>query len=436
MRLSGWGRFPVVEAPCLSMRDEAEARRALLGQPSLIARGNGRSYGDAALNTDCILSTLLSDRILAFDPVQGRITCEGGLLLSDLLAFLVPRGWFVPVTPGTKFVTLGGMVAADVHGKNHHGAGTFGAHVEGLTLLTAEGAVRRCSPEEEAGLFAATLGGMGLTGVILDVSFRLIPIETSAIRQETRRAEGLKEALWQLEDTRGWSYTVAWIDCQAHGARFGRSLVYLGEHARREEAPGARLAVPARQARRVPVDLPGFALNPWSIRAFNELYWRGGRPGTALVDYDTYFYPLDAVLEWNRIYGGRGFVQYQCVVPREAAAEGIAALLRRIVASGRGSFLAVLKLLGAEGIGPLSFPMEGYTLALDFPADTASFNLLLELDAITADHGGRLYLAKDARMGATMLRQGYPRLDAFRRIREALDPERKFASLLSQRLDL
>src|SRR3954469_6426515 len=260
MRFSGWGRFPVIEAPYLSMREEAEARRAVLGRPSLIARGNGRSYGDAALSVTCVLSTLPSDRILVFDPERGRITCEAGLLLSDLLAFLVPRGWFVPVTPGTKFVTVGGMVAADVHGKNHHGASAFGAHVEGLTLLLADGTVRRCSLGEDTDLFQASFGGMGLTGIILDATFRLIPIETSAVRQETRRAEGLEEALELLEETRAWTYTVAWIDCQARGPRFGRSLVYLGEHARREEAPEAPLAVPARRARRVPVDLPGLTL--------------------------------------------------------------------------------------------------------------------------------------------------------------------------------
>nr|WP_245215397.1 FAD-binding oxidoreductase [Pararoseomonas baculiformis] len=403
----------------------------------MIARGNGRSYGDAAIGAGGVLSTLPADRILAFDADNGSVTCEAGLLLADLLDVLVPRGWFVPVTPGTKFVTLGGMMAADVHGKNHHGAGSFGDHVLQMTLLMADGSLRRCSPAEEGALFAATRGGMGLTGVILDLTLRLIPIETSAIRQETRRAPDLGAALAALEETRGATYAVAWIDCQARGRNFGRSLIYVGEHATRAEAPHAALAVPQRRSRRIPLDFPAVALNRWSIAAFNELYWRSGRPGTTLVDYDSYFYPLDAVLEWNRIYGRRGFVQYQCVLPYAAGEGGMAALLRRIVQSRRGSFLAVLKLFGPGAAkAPLSFPMEGWTLALDFPADADSFNLLLALDAIVTDHGGRLYLAKDARMGAGMLRAGYPQLDAFRATRAAADPGRKFRSLLSQRLDL
>jgi FAD/FMN-containing dehydrogenase len=277
---------------------------------------------------------------------------------------------------------------------------------------------------------------MGLTGVILDVTFCLIPIETSAIRQETRRAHDLDAALALLEGSREATYTVAWIDCQKGGRGFGRSLVYLGEHATRTEAPQAALAAPERRSLRIPLDLPTFALNRWTISAFNELYWNAGRPGTTLVNYDTYFYPLDSLRDWNRIYGRRGFVQYQCLLPQAEGARGLAALLQRIVTSGRGSFLAVLKLFGPGSPAPLSFPTRGWTLALDFPADSGSLNLLLALDAIVADHGGRIYLAKDARAGSAMLRAGYPRLDAFREIRAAVDPGRKFRSLLSQRLDL
>ena len=436
--LSGWGNYPRVAVHSITASDPAEAVSAIRGNENLIARGNGRAYGDAALNLRVTLSMLPARRILAFDAETGRLTCEAGLMLADILDLIVPRGWFVPVSPGTRFVTVGGMVAADVHGKNHHVAGTFGDHVEAIELALADGRIVRCSPAENAGLFAATRGGMGLTGVILSVSFRLIPIETAFIRQETHKAANLAEAMDLFERSGGWTYSVAWIDCLARGGSLGRSLVYLGEHARREDlkrGAASPLAVVPKTGRRIPVDFPGFVLNRWSVRAFNELYYRTGRPGTALLGYETYFYPLDGILEWNRMYGGAGFVQYQCVLPKAASAAGLTALLRRVAQAGTGSFLAVLKLFGAQD-GLLSFPMEGYTLALDFPATARTFSLLIELDAIVADHGGRLYLAKDARTGAAMLRRGYPRLAAFEAVRREIDPGSKFASLQSERLGL
>lgn len=420
----------------LGMRTRDDARTAIGARRSLIARGNGRSYGDSALNIDTVLSTRPSDRLRDFDPATGIVTCEAGLLLADLLAFAVPRGFFPPVTPGTKFVTVGGMVAADVHGKNHHAAGSFARHVLRLELMTADGRTLVCAPDENRELFAATCGGMGLTGIILTVSFRLLPIETALIRQETLVAANFDEAMAMCEASSGWTYTVAWIDCLARGDALGRSILYRGEHATRRECPAAPLAVPPARARRVPFDFPTLALNSWSVRAFNALYYRRARPGTEFLDYDTYFYPLDAILEWNRIYGRAGFTQYQCVIPKAASRDGLRAILDRISAQGGASFLAVLKLLGGEGDGPLSFPLEGYTLALDFPVNAAILGLLIELDAIVADHGGRIYLAKDVRTGAAMLRRGYPRLDQFRAMRARIDPTCKFQSLQSQRLDL
>jgi decaprenylphospho-beta-D-ribofuranose 2-oxidase len=438
VKLSGWGNYPQIDVNLLRARGPAAAGAAIAASASLIARGNGRAYGDAALNARATVSMLPSDRVLAFDAATGRLECEGGILLSDIIELFVPRGWFVPVTPGTKFVTLGGMIAADVHGKNHHGAGSFGDHVESLQLALADGRVVRCSPTENPELFAATRGGMGLTGIILSAAFRMMPIETVFIRQETHRARNLGEAMERFEQSQSWTYSVAWIDCLAKGDSLGRSLVYLGEHAGRDELPpslNASLDPVVRRKKRVPFDFPGFALNRWTVRAFNELYYRRGRPGESFVDYDTYFYPLDAILEWNRIYGRAGFVQYQCVLPKAASATGMKALLERIARSGMGSFLAVLKLFGKQD-GLLSFPMEGYTLALDFPANVSTFSLLIELDAIVADHGGRLYLAKDARGGSDLLRLGYPRLAEFRAIRAAFDPDGKFSSLQSQRLGL
>jgi decaprenylphospho-beta-D-ribofuranose 2-oxidase len=437
MMLSGWGRFPKADGLTRAvLRAQGDAGPLVADRSGIVARGNGRSYGDASLGLAGVIDMRRLDRLIAFDETTGRLTCEAGLMLADLLEFSVPRGFFPPVTPGTKFVTIGGMIASDVHGKNHHGAGSFGRHIESLDLLTADGQMHRCSATEEPELFQATCGGMGLTGVILAATFRLIRIETPLIRQETFAAANLDEAIRLFEASGGWTYTVAWIDCLARGDKLGRSLLYRGEHATQGETGDAPLVLPVRRRRSVPVDLPGGLLNRWSVAAFNELYYRRGKPGTSYVDYDTYFYPLDAILDWNRIYGRAGFVQYQCVIPKTDGKAGLTRLLDEIAAHGRASFLAVLKLFGPGDAGYLSFPMEGYTLALDFPADSASFSLLRRLDTITAAHGGRIYLTKDACSGAALLRQGYPQLDRFRAVRAAVDPNGKFASLLSKRLDL
>jgi decaprenylphospho-beta-D-ribofuranose 2-oxidase len=438
--LSGWGNYPRASVRMMRARGADEVLSVIRANDRLIARGNGRAYGDPALNSHATLSMLRSDRILDFDAESGRLTCEAGLLLEDLLRIFLPRGWFVPVTPGTKYVTIGGMIAADVHGKNHHRAGSFGRYVESLDLALADGRVLRCSAQENSELLAATCGGMGLTGVILAATFRLMRVRTGFIREETLRAGHLAEAMALFEESQEWTHTVAWIDCLTGGAALGRSLIYRGEHALPDELPAVAarnpLAVAAKRQIRVPFYLPGFILNRWTVRAFNELYHRRNRPRTAIVDCDTFFYPLDSIADWNRIYGRGGFLQYQCVLPKAASAAGITLLLQRIAQSGQGSFLAVLKLFGAQENGLLSFPMEGYALALDFMVSPANLALLAELDAIVADHGGRLYLAKDARTSAAMIRRGYPRLDAFRDIRRRIDPTVKFSSLQSERLGL
>jgi FAD/FMN-containing dehydrogenase len=439
MMLSGWGRYPRAECRVITPRERADVLAALGKQISLIARGNGRSYGDSALNPDATLAMRHSDRFIAFDPANGILEAESGTLLSDVLETFVPRGWFPAVTPGTKFVTLGGMIAADIHGKNHHKAGSFGTYVESLDLALADGRVLRCSRSENADLFEATLGGMGLTGVILSARVRLQPIETAYIRQETLRARNLDEVMALFEASRDWTYTVAWVDCVAKGSALGRALLYRGEHARVDDLPEGKRAAPLapnhKRTRRMPLDLPDWLLNRWSVAAFNQLYYFYAATGTALIDYDTFFYPLDAILEWNRIYGRSGFVQYQCVLPKDSSRAGLTALLGRVGISGTGSFLSVLKLLG-PGRGMLSFPIEGYTLALDFRADRESLALLYELDTIVVSHGGRIYLAKDARMAPGMLRQGYSGLEVFEAAREAADPGRKFASMQSRRLGL
>lgn len=438
--LAGWGNYP--RAACRLVHAGGAALPALVAaEPSLIARGNGRAYGDAALNQRATLMMDRHDRILAFDPATGRVRAEAGVMLADILDLFLPRGFFPPVTPGTKLVTLGGMVAADVHGKNHHVDGSFCRHVEALELILPDGAMVACTPTQNADLFQATCGGMGLTGVIATVTFRLRRVETAWIRQETVRCPDLASAMRALEQAQDSTYAVGWIDGLAGGPHLGRSLVYRGEHAGLDDLDAIRradpLRIPHRRPLTLPIDLPGLALNGLSVRAFNALYYRRGRPGTALVDWDRYFYPLDSILAWNRLYGRGGFTQYQCVLPRDSSEPGLRALLTRIARAGIGSFLAVLKLLGGQGDGLLSFPVEGYTLALDFPMKPATLPLLRELDAIVADHGGRLYLAKDARMDADMLRRCYgKRLEQFRAIRHRIGADSHFHSLLSERLGL
>ena len=440
MEISGWGRFPKADCRISFPRDEKSLRNLVLSGPS-IARGNGRSYGDSALNQALTIDLTGFNRMIAFDPDTGVLTVEAGVILGEIIQAFLPRGWFPSVTPGTKFVTIGGMIAADVHGKNHHKHGSFGNFVEWIDLMVADGSVLRCSQTENPDLFAFTIGGMGLTGVILRAALRLTPVESGWIRQRTIPARCLDEAIDVFERSADWTYSVAWIDCLAPKNMLGRSFVILGEHARREElSDGQRLdpyRVKVKRKRRMPFDAPQFALNRYSVRAFNAIYYAKGRQsaGDSLIDWDSYFYPLDAILGWNRIYGRRGFAQFQCVLPLSTATRGITELLRAISIAGQGSFLAVLKRMGAQE-SRFSFPMEGYTLALDFPASAASLALMEQLDAITVAYGGRFYLAKDARMSSATLEAADPRLAAFREMRRASGAAASFSSLQSQRLSL
>ncbi|MEY8829340.1 FAD-dependent oxidoreductase [Sedimentitalea sp. XS_ASV28] len=438
--LSGWGRYPV--APCRIDRPrDAAALRAILARdgPALIARGMGRSYGDSAINPGGVIDMRRLDHMLDFDAARGVLTVEAGVVLGDVIAAFLPRGWFPPVTPGTKFVTIGGMIAADVHGKNHHRDGSFGNFVEWIDLMGADGQLTRCSRAENPALFAHTVGGMGLTGIILRAAFRLRRVQSAWIRQETIPCGNLDAVMRAFERAQAATYSVAWIDCLATGSDLGRSILMLGEHAGRGEVPdGSRpFETPHRARRRVPLDAPSWALNRLSVRAFNALYYRQGarRAGLSIVDWDSYFYPLDAILEWNRIYGRPGFAQFQCVLPPERARAGLTALLQAISGAGKGSFLAVLKRLGPQE-SAFSFPMDGYTLALDFPVNAAVLALLETLDGITLAHGGRFYLAKDARMRAGTQARADARTAAMTSFRDTHRMRTRFASQQSTRLGL
>lgn len=443
MLLEGWGRYPQLNSEVITPAAPGQLNELVHGCHGLIARGNGRAYGDAAIGARASLSSLRLDRLRSFDPETHVLTAEAGVLLSDILDTYVPRGFFVPVVPGTKYVTLGGMIASDVHGKNHHRDGGFGGCVESLKLVLPNGETWNCSPHENPEVFYATIGGMGLTGVIAQASIRLRPIETAYITQTTAVAPDLAAALKALDDADHATYSVAWIDCLAGGGSLGRSLVYAGEHASRAEVETAQgsgeLLVTAKAARlSVPLDLPGWTLNKASVMAFNELYFRqGSRKGEApsVVHYNPYFFPLDGVNRWNRIYGVRGFLQHQCVVPPENAHAVLSEILERFARSGRASFLAVLKKLGPAN-GMMSFPMPGYTLALDVQVRDDVFALLDEIDDLVTRAGGRLYLAKDARQSPSTFRASYPALGRFQELRRNLGVDGKISSKLSERLGI
>ena len=441
MKISGWGRHPVLDCRLQTLRRLEDLPRFLHAGETLIARGNGRSYGDAALNSELTLSMRAMDRMQAFDERTGLLTCEAGVLLADILKTFVPRGWFPPVAPGTQFVTLGGMIAADVHGKNHHLDGSFGAHLQSLTLALADGEVATCSRTQHGDLFRATLGGMGLTGVILSASFRLRPIETAFLLEETLSAANLEETMRLFEASQDWPYSVAWVDGLARGAKLGRSVLSRGRFLARAELPQSwaenplRPAAPARL--KAPMHAPFLLLNRTSASLFNALYFRRAAGDARPIPLQTFFFPLDRIEDWNRIYGRRGFVQHQSVLPKSESQAGLAALLARAAEWWPGSFLAVLKLFGPGGDGLLSFPMEGYSLALDFPMNDGTPALLAELDAIVGRHGGRVYLAKDSCWSPELLRQGYAQLEQFNAMRsEAAGEPPRFASALARRLAL
>ncbi|HPF58675.1 MAG TPA: FAD-binding oxidoreductase [Candidatus Competibacteraceae bacterium] len=397
---------------------------------SCLPFGNGRSYGDVCLNNNGILLlTRGLDRFIAFDPATGILRAEAGVLLSEILALIVPQGWFLPVTPGTQFVTLGGAIANDVHGKNHHIAGSFGCQIRAFELLRSDNSRRLCTPEQNTGWFRATVGGLGLTGLITWVEIQLQRIANPWIIAENRRFASLDEFL-TLDagyETR-YPYIVSWIDCAATGKTLGRGIYMAGMHA----PPGLRKSPPPeRRALTVPFTPPVPLVNQLSVPWFNRLYYHLPRPVRGLTPYQPFFYPLDNLLNWNRLYGRQGFFQYQCVISPAGTREALLEILARIAASGQGSMLAVLKRFGTKTSGGLlSFPRPGVTLALDFPnRGQPTLDLLEQLDEVTRQAGGAVYPAKDARMSGDSFRQYFPQWQEFSRY---IDP--RFSSSFWQRV--
>ncbi len=400
--VTNWGNFPVVEKEMKSEDSAAAIREYVNNNHDVIARGNGRCYGDAALS-EHIFSTKRLNKFISFDRLNGIIECESGVLLADVLEVIVPQGYFLFVTPGTKFITIGGAIASDVHGKNHHAEGCFSEYVIDFSLMTEKGEILTCSKTENSDKFWATMGGMGLTGIILSAKFKLKNIESSFIRQESVKAENLDEIFKLFDQSESWTYNVAWIDCLQKDKNLGRSILMRGEHAFKHELPKKMrdnpLLIKKNDTPSIPFYFPNFVLNNWTVKLFNFLYYsrQTKKEVKNFVHYESFFYPLDIVNDWNRIYGKNGFIQYQMVIPKERGKEGMKKILETIAKSGNGSFLAVLKLFGKNNPDAYnSFPIEGYTLALDFKVNKKLKNLVAQLDDIVEEFGGRIYLTKDS----------------------------------------
>lgn len=439
--IHGWGGFPRVTGAQDQPATPEAVAESLTRSGSALAFGLGRSYGDAALPVASGLSinTTRLKRVLHFDAESGLLSAESGISFDALLRFLVPKGWFLPVTPGTRFVTLGGAIAHDVHGKNHHVDGSFSRFVRSLDVLLASGEVATCSPAQDPALFYATLAGVGLTGIILRATVQMRRIETAYIRQKALRVRHLSELMAQQHATDA-PYAVAWVDCLAAENQLGRGHILLGDHASVQDLSETYAQNPrtihTEPWLKVPFHAPSFLLNNKTMTAFNTLYFQRLRKNESdsILHYAPYFYPLDAIGEWNKLYGNRGFVQFQCVLPDATATEGLTEILRRVRADGRASFLAVLKRFGNEDIGYLSFPIPGWTLTMDFPMSASLPRFLETLEDLVLHFGGRLYLAKDALMKPSSFRAMYPRFEEWLHVKTRVDPTWTFHSHLADRL--
>ncbi len=439
MEVMGWGRFPKTTAEVIEPADSQSLQKLLSSQKKsdrCISRGAGRSYGDSSLASQ-LLSSRFLDSFLDIDEGRKTVRCGAGVRLSDLLKICIPRGLFPKVLPGTKHVSVGGAIAADVHGKNHHQDGSFCDSVQQLSLLLASGELVSCSPDENSELFHASCGGMGLTGVIIEATLCLQEISSAYIDQRCLVANSLKECFELIELHNGSKYSVAWLDSLSTGDKSGCSLLYLGQHAQPKNRK-SELKFQHKRGLTVPFTTPSFLLNRISMNLLNSsYYWLGKRKaGLSTVDYDSYFFPLDTIRHWNRLYGPKGFIQYQFVMPTESAFHGITSVLQRVAERGKGSFLTVLKKFGEQNKNLLSFPRAGYTLTLDFKYESSLPVLLEEIDQIVLDHSGRIYLAKDARMSEAVFKAGYPNWENFMAIKSRYDPHGRFASLQSNRLGL
>lgn len=436
-KLMGWGRTAPALSDLQMPRTEDELLTAL-SQGPVIARGLGRSYGDPAQVSGGVVLDNRGFSAISEVGSDGVVTVEAGVSLHELLKVTIPRGWFIPVTPGTRQVSIGGAIAADVHGKNHHVDGSIGDHVLSMRIATPVGALD-ISPTHHADLFWATIGGMGLTGVVTSVTLRLTPIETDRVLVDTtkhRNLDSVMDAMRTGDDA--YRYSVAWVDCMTKGAAMGRAILTRGHHASADDVETLTLEGPSNARLRVPIDAPSGLLNPLTIRAFNELWYRVAptKKDREIQRLSTFFHPLDGLNDWNRLYGRRGFVQYQFAVD-DYHGDVVVKAIERLSSSGVPSFLAVLKRFGPGNHGHLSFPMEGWTLALDLPVGPSALPVVLDdLDDLVLEAGGRVYLAKDARLRPDTVRAMYPRLEEFLAVKETYDPDQRLTSDLARRLNI
>ena len=434
-RLYGWGRTSPSFANVLTPDTEADVLEALTTQRHVLARGLGRSYGDAAQAAGGVV--LRNDAFTEMSAISedGLVTVGSGVSIDDLIRVGMPLGWFVPVTPGTRQVSVGGAIAADVHGKNHHVDGSFGQHVREMRIATPIGIIT-CSPHQNSDLFWATVGGMGLTGFILDATVQLLAISSDHVVVDTVKHNDLDGVMADMIDNdHRYRYSVSWVDCMTKGRSMGRGIITRGDHAPSSEGS---LTPPSSAKITVPLDAPSGLLNPLSIRIFNELWFRKApaKRDAEKQSIGTFFHPLDGVNDWNRLYGRRGFVQYQFAVP-DAATDTVRRAIETLSRSGVPSFLAVLKRFGDSNPGLLSFPTPGWTLALDLPVGPGGLPRVLDsLDELVLEAGGRVYLAKDARLDPASFRAMYPRYEEFLAVKNAVDPQGVVTSDLARRLEL
>jgi hypothetical protein len=438
MKISGWGKYPLIKAKVKSP-SSIEELILTISKGDAIARGNGRSYGDSSISKNNTICMRNFNKIIEFNNISGLLVVESGVLLSKIIETYLPQGWFPKVTPGSKFVSIGGMVACDIHGKNHHKFGSFGNCIEWIDLITDDSEIKRCSKKFNSELFDWTIGGMGLTGVIYKVGFYLHRIKTSWVKQKIIPTKNINETIKIFEDTLDTTYSVAWIDCLSKGDKLGRSLVMLGEHAELTDLVSSKkknpLKIEKKYKIRIPFNFPSFFLNSFSMKIFNSLYYfLGTIKKNSLVDFDKYFYPLDSILDWNKVYGKNGFAQFQCVIPLKNSLIGISELIDKISRSDSTSFLTVLKRFGKEE-RLISFPMEGYTLTIDFPMTDKNLELMKQLDEITLNHKGRFYLAKDSRMSKDILQRSDVRFKKYSEFRSS-KMKMSFSSEQSKRLEL
>lgn len=424
-----WGNFPKTNS---NYFDFDINRKSIELRNDTIPFGNGRSYGDSCISEN-IIGLINRNHFLSFDKELGVLIVQSGVLLSEIIEVIVPKGWFLKVNPGTKLITVGGAISSDIHGKNHHVEGCFSECVNWFNLLLPKGEILKCSREENQELFFSTCGGMGLTGIILEAEIQLKSINSIYINQKITKTKNLKETFEVFESIKNEPYSVAWIDCLSKGNKIGRSLIMSGDF-----DDDGNLNYSLKKRLNIPFNFPSFLLNTLTVKLFNWFYYNKTLKKVFYqkVHFDSFFFPLDSIRNWNRIYGENGFTQYQFILPKDNSFEGITSILNEISKSGKGSFLSVLKLYGKENKNYLSFPLEGYSLALDFKIEKGLFEFLDRLDQIVIKYKGRIYLSKDVRVSKEVFEKGYPHVEKFREIRKQYKLNEVFSSLQSNRVGI